>query len=95
MEKEKIIIELTPAEVLMLQELTEDMEIGYAWMVKIAERVRQKVLAAYEKPHMTKEEFDRRIEKVKKLFQGEPAEPFMVKAEKVELQFFYQVEEES
>lgn len=95
MGEEKIIMELTPAEVLMLQKLTEDMEIGYAWMVEIAESIRQKVLAAYEKPHMTREEFNGRVEEVKKLFHGEPAEHFMVKAEKVELQFFYQVEEES
>lgn len=92
MEKERITLELTPGEVLMLQELTKDREMGYAWLVEIENSLRQKALAAYEKPVMMLEEFDRRVNAVKKLFSGEPVEFHMVHAEKVELRFFYRVE---
>lgn len=89
---ETITLELTKAEVLMIQELTEDIECGYAWMVNIAEELRTKALQAYQKPRLSQQEYQTRLENERRKWQGEPAEVFMVQAEKCELNFFYDVE---
>lgn len=90
---EKIVLELTKGEVLMLQELTEDIDSGYAWMVELAESLRKKAAEAYKKPAMNKRDYKAQIEKVGDLFKGEPIEWQMKRAKEQELKFWNDVEE--
>lgn len=89
---ETITLELTKEEVLMIQELTESIDCGYQWMVNIAEDLRTKALQAYQKPRLSQQEYQIRLENERKKWQGMPAEVFMMQAEKCELNFFYDVE---
>lgn len=93
-QEEKITLELTRAEIIMLQELTEDIDCGYQWMCNIAEDLRTKALQAYQKPKLSQQEYQSQLENKTKMWRGEPAEVFMVHAEKSELKFFYDVEED-
>ena len=95
MEKEKVLLELTPGELLMLQELTEDLDVMPQWMYEISESLRKKALNAYQKPVMAAEEYERRISAVREIFAGEPAEFHMIHGEKMQLRFFYRVEGEA
>lgn len=89
----KIILELTKAEILMLQELTEHLDGGYEWMLNIAENLRTKVKEAYKKPAISQEEFQKRLESERDMWRGEPVEELMVRAESSMIRFFYEVEE--
>lgn len=90
---EKIVLELTKGEVLMLQELTKDINSGYAWMVDLAESLRKKATEAYKKPTMDKRDYKEQVEKVGNLFKGEPIEWRMKRAKERELKFWNEVEE--
>lgn len=85
--QDKITLELTIDEVLMLQELTEDVEPGYQWWMDIAKSLREKALQAYQKPKITAEEYHACVEKVREFWKGEPAATFMVHAEKQRIRF--------
>ncbi len=93
MNEPKITLELTPAEVILLQELTEDMELSYLWMFQIGETLREKAVKAYRKPTMSRRKYLARLDKVKDLFGTEQSLPFMLAAEKRELKFYYDIEE--
>lgn len=88
-----ITLELSKWEVLMLQELTEDIDAGYAWMVELAKSLRQKALAAYRKPLMDAADYTDIVEQERKMWSGGPVEGYMVMAKKRELEFLYNVEE--
>lgn len=92
--QDKITLELTVDEVIMLQELTEDMDAGYKWMVDIAASLRKKALQAYQKPKITEEEYRARVEKTRELWKGEPAEGFMVHSEKHRIKFYNELPSE-
>lgn len=99
MEK-KYVLELTKDEVLMLQELvdTRCLEGGYQWMLNIAERLEKKAKAAYSKPRMSREEFEKAVaEDYEKWVNPPCAMPevafFMKRAKEAELRFYYDVEE--
>lgn len=94
MPEETYTLQLTKGELLVLQELTEDMELGYTWIRELADSLREKVLASYQKPPMSMEEYRMQLEKERKFWQGEPAEAFMVRAKERELRFYYDVEQE-
>lgn len=90
----KITLELTPEEVLLLQELTKNMQPGYLWMHKIGETLKEKVFKAYRKPSMSRKKYLDRLDKVKELFGTEELITYMLHAEKAELRFLYQIEGE-
>ena len=92
--EDKIVLELTKSEVLMLQELTEDMEYGYVWIRQIADSLREKALAAYQKPTISREDYRKQMEATEQLWKGEPAEWFMIHAKKREIRFFNKLEGE-
>lgn len=91
---EKITLELTVDEVIMLQELTEDVDAGYAWMMDIAKSLREKAIQAYQRPKITVEEYRERVEKTRELWKGEPAEDFMVHSEKYRIKFYNELPSE-
>lgn len=90
---QEVTLQLTVGEVLMLQELTEDIDAGYAWMVELNESLRQKALSAYRKPLLDAADYTDIVEQERKMWSGEPVEDYMVMAKKRELEFLYNVEE--
>ena len=92
MMKPVITLQLTAGEVLMLQELTENMDAGYEWMRELAESLRKKALAAYKRPLLDPDDYADMLENERKMWQGEPIEAYMVRAKQKELDFLYEVE---
>ena len=90
--KQVITLQLTVGEVLMLQELTEDIDTGYEWMHELTENLRKKALAAYRKPLLDQDDYADMLEHERKMWQGEPIEAYMVRAKQKELDFLYEVE---
>lgn len=90
----KITLELTRGEVLMLQELTEDTECDYTWMQELCYSLRVKALKAYEKPVISKEEYQERIAFEKEFWQDEAVKNAMVRAKEHVLRFYYKLPEE-
>ena len=92
---EEITLSLTAEEIIMLQELTEDTECAYEWLVKIAESLRAKAMAAYQKPRMSREEFNKNLKEVqdRHLKYGDADQAAaMVRAKRVEMKYRYEVE---
>lgn len=88
-----ITLDLTKAEVIMLQELAMYMDGGYEWKFNIAMNLREKALKAYQKPTLSQEEYNRRLESIREKWKGRAVEELMVSAEDDEIRFFYKVEE--
>ena len=93
--QKKITLELTKAEVLMLQELTEDVECDDSWKQDVIESLRGKALRAYAKPIISREEYLRRLEITREMWRGEIIEELMVRAAKREMRFLYELEEKN
>lgn len=91
---DKITMEFTKAEILILQELTEDVDCGFAWMQKIADGLYERLAEAYSKPSISKKVYDRAIEQERGKWKGTGLEADMVNAERIFLEFFYTVEDE-
>lgn len=91
--KQTITLELTKCEVLMLQELTENMELFYKWQEEIAGSLRQKVLDAYKKPYMDATDYADLVDGTRRLWRGESVQEEMIRAKQAELEFLYDVEE--
>lgn len=92
---EEITLSLTAEEIIMLQELTEDTECAYEWLVKIAESLRAKAMAAYQKPRMSREEFKKNLKEVQVRhlkYGGVEQSLEMVTAKAIELKYRYEVE---
>lgn len=90
--KETYILELSKEEIIMLQELTEDMEIGCDWMADIAQRIRMKVMKAYRKPEISEKEYNRILDEESLLWRKEPAvQRIMRNAKGQALRFFYRI----
>lgn len=92
---EKITLELEKDEIILLQELVEEIEPGYQWRGDIAASLRKKVQAAYKKPVISREEYERQLNEMRRLFKGEPCEELIVHAEKIKIRFYNNVEEEA
>lgn len=98
--EEKFVLELSKDEVLMLQELadTRCLESEYQWMFDIAEGLEKKAKAAYSKPRMSHEDFEKAAEEEYTRWNNMPdAVPgigfHMSSAKRAELRFYYDVEE--
>lgn len=91
---ETITLELTAEEVIVLQELASDLNSGYAWLIGIGERIREKALAAYRKPAISREEYYENLANTRKRWEGSLAEDSMVEEERTRLRFFYKIEGE-
>ena len=92
---EEITLSLTAEEIIMLQELTEDTECAYEWLVKIAESLRAKAMAAYQKPRISREDYVEILQDTQERFSkyDEELASAMVMAKRVELEYRYEVEE--
>lgn len=91
---DKITMEFTKEEILMLQELTEDAGCGLAWMQKIADGLHERLSEAYSKPSISKKVYDCAVEQERGKWKGTGLEADMVNAERIFLEFFYTVEDE-
>ena len=91
---EKITIELTRDEALMLQELSEDADCGCDWMQEIADSLHKKAVSAYKKPVMSAEEYRTYIEQIRSKWRGTVIERLMVEAEVIRIRFFYRLEQD-
>lgn len=92
---ENITLELTISEVLLLQELTEDMDCGYTWIMEIAKSLRTKVMEAYQKPTISKEDYESRMETIRQLWKGNLVERLMLEAEERRIHFYYEQERDN
>lgn len=91
---DKITLELTRAEVLMIQRMAYDSDYGYRWMEAIKDSLSAKAAKACRKQLMPTGVYKRRLKAVRKLYRGEVIEEEMVQAEANEIKFFYEVAED-
>ena len=98
---EQINITLSADEVIMIQELTEDTEVGYTWMRKIVESLREKALEAYKKPVISTHEAEYRANiayddwmEYAGQDNGKDLAFQMKRAEEVRLRFHYEIKED-
>lgn len=92
--EETITLNLTKAEVLLLQERVEYIGGGYAWQIGIAQRLKAKALEAYRKPTLSQADFLAQLKLERDEWRGIEVEERMVRAKSHELRFFYRVEGE-
>lgn len=90
-----ITLNLTVGEIIVLQELTEDMDTSSIHLEKIADTLRKKAFAAYKKPVMSQEEFQRRLADVRERWKGMPIENDAVRNEEQYIRFYFDVEEKN
>lgn len=90
---DKITMEFTKDEILILQELTEDVDCSLTWMQKIADGLHERLSEAYSKPSISKKVYDRAVEQERGKWKGTGLEANMMTAEAARLNFFYRVED--
>lgn len=94
---EKITLELTVDEVIMLQELSSDVECGSDWQDGIAKSLNSKAMQAYRKPVLTEGEYNRLISLKKEPNpewpRGSAVQDAMAKLEMEGLRFYYRIGE--
>ena len=88
---DKITLELTRAEVLMIQKMAYDSDYGYRWMEVIKDSLSAKAAKACPKQYMPTSRYKRLLKMVRELYHGEVVEEEMVQAEVNEIKFFYEV----
>ena len=89
---DKITVEFSREEILMLQELTENADCGFEWLQQIADGLHEKLSEIYPKPVIRKDVYDRAVEQERGKWKGMPFENIMVMGERRRLKFFYRVE---
>lgn len=96
MEEKKIVLELTVPEFLFIQEKVCIAErwCGYVWECEIEKSVREKLETAYQKPILSAEEYQARLNKVSELWKPKGISDFMAAAARRELHFEYEIEGE-
>ena len=91
---DKITLELTRGEILMIQELSSGIDCDYRWQQELAERINKKANDAYQKPTMNAGMFHAMLEAERAFWAGESVENDKTRAKESEIRFFYNVEEE-
>ena len=92
-----VIIELEPAELLMMQEVMEESYKSNPhpmWKFELLNRVIHKAKEAYQKPHMTRQEYEFQVAQEREYWSdGDPGlQEEMARAKGNELHFLYEVE---
>lgn len=98
MEEKKILLELTAEEFLFIQEKvcipTPYNWGGYQWEHDIEKSVIQKLDAAYVKPTLTAEEYNKKMEEEAEYWKGSGCKMAMLAAARRNLHFHFQIEGE-
>lgn len=68
-EEKKVVLELTEEEVLYLRKQVK-FEGGYEWEKRLSEGIEEKLNLAYEKPKISRQELEKRIEECRYLWQS-------------------------
>lgn len=92
--QDKITLELTVDEVIMLQVLTKNFEGGPKWIFNIYKSLAAKIGQAYQKPVISIEEYEKRISTVKEKWEGCVVLREMVRAEKSRIKFYNELPSE-
>lgn len=94
-EQPLINVQLTADEILYLRRCAT-FPGGYQWEKEIADSALDKLAAVYQKPTMTREEYQHRLDKYREYWLKVPdglyVVDMMVKAEKQQLEFHYEIE---
>lgn len=91
----KITLELTKAEVLMLQEVTAVETCCYReWMSDVHKGLREKALQAYKKPTISREEYETRMQAARDKWKAMELGDYMADAEKDRIRFYYELPED-
>lgn len=93
---EKIVLELTNDEVIMLQELSSGVECGSEWQDRIAASLNRKAMEAYRKPKLSKEEYEHHMNRIMQDYCPELPREAVVQQEHREmvaaaLRFYYRI----
>lgn len=96
MEEKKIVLELTVQELLFIREKVciPYRWGGYEWEQEIEKTVREKLEEAYQKPVLTAEDYQARLDEASELWKAEGFGSFMLAATQRELNFEYEIEGE-
>ena len=95
--KERIYtMQMTQDEVLMLQRvIKEERKTTYAeytWEAKLRDSLQKKANNLYQKPKISKKDYDKAVEKERTKWPDEALGRHLANAEKIRLEFYYDVE---
>lgn len=95
---EKIALELTVDEVIMLQELSADIDCCSEWQAGIASSLHRKAIEAYYKPKISKEEYEHHMHRITQDYCSELPRNAIIQKELFEmkaaaLRFYYRIGE--
>lgn len=93
---EKVVLELTIDEAIMLQELSSDVECVSDWQCRIAASLHRKAMEAYWKPKLSQEEYEHHINRIMQDYCPELPRGAVVQQERREmvaaaLRFYYAI----
>ena len=93
---EKITLELTIDEVIMLQELSSDVDCGNDWQNGIAVSLHRKAMEAYRKPELSQKEYEHHMNRIMQDYCPELPRGAVVQKERREmaaaaLRFYYRI----
>ena len=91
---EKVVLELTIDEVIMLQELSSYVECGSEWQDRIAESLNRKAMEAYRKPVLPEIGYHQMLQDIRNRTiwpKGAAISDELVKVEETALRFYYRI----